>query len=373
MSLIEGNFLHSENDFDICFQNAFQNQFSHSINEEDSQILYDKLYFNNNIMNTTESGNDKSEQKKEKIVLFTNIGATKIQIKDNNYKKSQEYQKENTVKTASSTESSTQLNIDKNTEIKNDSNENINTKLDNIIIKGENKENEINTNNNDNLNDELINNNSNNNVINNMDIPNENNKINENIYLNKKKQRNKNNAPKIIKNIRISVLNAIIRFINKKIKIDLNNKIGQGICIKQFMKIDKSYLSHSKVNFDKEFLKKSLKIILSWDISPKYTNYLRSHNKELIEYLINEVQEKNYNEIFDLSFLDCIEYIRGTKYISILNGLETIDDIIKIDEQNMDKDEIDNYKTLFLNYEDILKDKNSRNRGPKRMSHRLIK
>ena len=31
----------------------------------------------------------------------------------------------------------------------------------------------------------------------------------------------------------------------------------------------------------------------------------------------------------------------------------------------MDKDEIDNYKTLFLNYEDILKDKNSRNRGPK--------
>ena len=206
MSLIDSNFLHSENDFDICFKNAFQNQFSHSINEEDSQISNDKLYFNNNIMNTTESGNEKnkndnSEQKKEKIVIFTNIGATKIQIKDKNYKKSQEYQKENTVKTASSTESSTQLNIDKNTEIKNDSNENINTKLDNIIIKGENNENEINTNNNDNLNDELINNNSNNNVINNMDIPNENNKINENIYLNKKKQRNKNNAPKIIKNM----------------------------------------------------------------------------------------------------------------------------------------------------------------------------
>ena len=370
MSLIDSNFLHSENDFDICFKNAFQNQFSHSINEEDSQISNDKLYFNNNIKDTTESGNgknknDNSEQKKEKIVLFTNIGVTKIQIKDKNYKKSQEYQKENTVKTAISTESSTQLNKDKNTEIKNDSNENINTKLENIIIKGENKENEINPNNNNNLNDELINNNSNNNGINNIDIPKENNKINENINLNKKKQRNKNNAPKIIKNIRISVLNAIIRFINKKIKIDLNNKIGQGIYIKQFMKINKSCLSRSKVDFDKEFLKKSLKIILSWDISPKYTNYLRSHNKELIEYLINEVQGKNYNEIFDLSFLDCIEYIRGTKYINILKGLETIDDIIKIDEQNMDKDEIDTYKTLFLNYEDILKDKNSRNRGPK--------
>lgn len=194
---------------------------------------------------------------------------------------------------------------------------------------------------------------------------------NEDKNINKKRKRKNNedkiyiNSNKITKKIRISILNAIIRFINKKIKIDLNNKIGQGIYIKQFMKIDKSCLSHSKVNFDKEFLKKSLKIILSWDISPKYTNYLPSHNRELLEYLINEVQGKNYNEIFDLSFLDCIEYIRGTKYISILNGLETIDDIIKIDEQNMDKDEIDNYKTLFLNYEDILKDKNSRNRGPK--------
>ena len=101
------------------------------------------------------------------------------------------------------------------------------------------------------------------------------------------------------------------------------------------------------------------------DISPKCSNYLRSHNRELLEYLIKEVQGKNYNEIFDLSFLDCIEFIRVTKYISILNGLETIDDIIKLDEQKMDKDKIDNYKTLFLKYEDILKDKNSRNRSPK--------
>ena len=84
--------------------------------------------------------------------------------------------------------------------------------------------------------------------------------------------------------------------------------------------------------FDKEILQKSLKTFLSLDISPKYTNYILSHNKDLIEYLMNENKGKDYDKIFDLSLLDCIEYIRWTKYINILNGLGTIDDIIKVEE-----------------------------------------
>ena len=61
-----------------------------------------------------------------------------------------------------------------------------------------------------------------------------------------------------------------------------------------------------------------------------------------------------------MTFLDCIEYIRGTKYINILNGLDKIDDIIKY-EKYIDEDEMENFKHYLLNYESILYGKKTRN------------
>ena len=52
------------------------------------------------------------------------------------------------------------------------------------------------------------------------------------------------------------ILNAIIKFINEKIKILFNNDLGKGICIKQLLPINKTILSHSSVKYDREFLNK---------------------------------------------------------------------------------------------------------------------
>ena len=166
---------------------------------------------------------------------------------------------------------------------------------------------------------------------------------------------------KYIKRIRIKLLNLIVDFINTKIKIFPIN-IGKSICKKQFLKINKKVLYHSLVEYDKEFLNKKLKEILS-SINVKYTNYLRTKNKDLIEYLINlEDKGKYFNELFELTFLDCLEHIRGTKNSELLNGLSNIDNILINEKKNLSKFELDKLKKFIMNYEQCVKSKKQRNR-----------
>ena len=154
----------------------------------------------------------------------------------------------------------------------------------------------------------------------------------------------------------MSVLNAIIRFINHKIEIDNNYDNVKGI----ILQINKKELSHSNVEENKKFLKKNLEEILATNISKKYTNYIPTHNIELIQDLIINKGE-DYKKIFELTFLQCVEYIRETKNIDILDGLDKIDDIIKIEEQKMDKDEIENFVDFIMDYENIIDRKKGRN------------
>ena len=190
------------------------------------------------------------------------------------------------------------------------------------------------------------------------------NKIENKEFLNKKRKPNKKevqylDSDRKIKKIRILILNSVIIFINKQIKLVFNNDIGKGTFTKQLLPIKKTILYHSSVEYDKEFLKKKLKEILS-PISEKYTNYLSTKNKDLIEYLINsEDREKFFKELFELSFLDCLEHIRGTKYVKLLNGFPKMDDIL-IQEKNFNEDEIKNYKDIINNYEKIVEYKKKR-------------
>ena len=195
------------------------------------------------------------------------------------------------------------------------------------------------------------------------------NKIENKEMLNKKRKANNKNehqsqfaSDNIIKKIRIMILNAIIKFINEKLKIFFNNDIGKGICIKQLLPINRTILSHSSVEYDKEFLNKKLKEILS-PISNKYTNALNTKNKDLIQDLINlEDKGKYFQELFDLSFLDCLKHISGTKYSDLLNDLPNIDNILIQDKKNINEKEINNYKYIINNYELIIEHKKARNK-----------
>ena len=162
-----------------------------------------------------------------------------------------------------------------------------------------------------------------------------------------------------VKKIKMLILKKSYNFINEKIKKIFNNNIGKGICIKQLLPINKFVLYHSSVEEDKEFLNKKLKEIFS-SISNKYTSVLNTKNKNLIDDLINlEEHGKYFKELFELSFLDCLEHIRGTKNSELLDELPKIDDIIN-NEGILDEDEINIYKDVINNYELIIEKKKKR-------------
>ena len=162
-----------------------------------------------------------------------------------------------------------------------------------------------------------------------------------------------------VKKIKMLILKKSYNFINEKIIKIFNNNIGKGICIKQLLPINKFVLYHSSVEEDKEFLNKKLKEIFS-SISNKFTTVLNTKNKNLIDYLINlEEHGKYFNELFELSFLDCLEHIRGTKNSELLDEIPKIDDIIN-NEGILDEDEINIYKDVINNYELIIEKKKKR-------------
>jgi hypothetical protein len=162
-----------------------------------------------------------------------------------------------------------------------------------------------------------------------------------------------------VKKIKMLILKKSYNFINEKIIKIFNNDIGKGICIKQLLPINKFVLYHSSVEEDKEFLNKKLKEIFS-SISNKYTSVLNTKNKNLIDDLINlEEHGKYFKELFELSFLDCLEHIRGTKNSELLDELPKIDDIIN-NEGILDEDEINIYKDVINNYELIIEKKKKR-------------
>jgi len=172
-------------------------------------------------------------------------------------------------------------------------------------------------------------------------------------YLRKKRSVSDNE----IKKGRNILLNSIFRFVNKKIRIIFNNDIGKGISIKQFVKISKKELNHSNVEFDKNYLNTKLKEIFSGDISGKFTNFLINKNEKLLQNLI---KIDYFKELFELTFLQCIEHINGTKFIPLLEGFETLDEILLNEEEKLKENDIENYKYIIENYKQCVENKFSR-------------
>ena len=169
------------------------------------------------------------------------------------------------------------------------------------------------------------------------------------------------NLDKIRKKIRTMSLSSLRIFINEKIKNIYNNNICKSILIKQLLQIGKKKLSHSRVEFDKEFLLKTLKEIFSEKIREKYSNYQADKNKQLVEELINsEIGGDYFKKLFKLTFLDCLEHIRGTKNFNELDGLMNIDEMLNYEKFEIDKDDIGFYKTSIYDYEKIIREKKPR-------------
>lgn len=176
-----------------------------------------------------------------------------------------------------------------------------------------------------------------------------------------KRRHNKYSDDNITLKCKHLVLKSVLNFINDRIKFIYNGNIGKSIFIKKLFKTNKKQKSEGHVNFNQNFLKKTIGEIFSDDISIKYTNYPTDHNKKLIQKLENENDESKsiiFKNLFKLTFLQCLEHYRGTKIIEELDGLKCHNEII-----NNLKDEAEYKKKLndfLMNFENNINNKKAR-------------
>ena len=123
-----------------------------------------------------------------------------------------------------------------------------------------------------------------------------------------------------------------MKFINDKIYESYKGNIGIALTKKKLLKLNQSQKANSDAEFNKIFIRKTLKEILSQNITKQINFYEQDHNKKLIETLLLEQREK-FEKLFNLTFIECLEHFIGDKEIEELNGLtlftELKDQIIK--------------------------------------------
>ena len=192
---------------------------------------------------------------------------------------------------------------------------------------------------------------------------------------NSNKEHNKfsdDNARRKVKRI---VFTHLLKYINKQIKIKYNGKIGKGILKKELQILNQSQIINSGAIFNKELLNKTLYDIFSDKISSRITTYPKDHNKVIIERLINEkdIDKRAYfQNLFNLTFLDCLEYLSGDKYFEQLNGLELFSEFKEIKQDYLKKyDDGEEYvkilKYHLKEYKNIINSKSSKESSKKEL------
>ena len=169
----------------------------------------------------------------------------------------------------------------------------------------------------------------------------------------------------IIRKIKSLLIKNLINVINKLIVSIYDGKIGFGPSTKKILTINQKQIIQCK--YDKNFLNKTLKDILSYEITGRISNYNPDHNKNIIELLLNEEDEtkrKKFEEFFNLRFIDCISHYSGKIHEPILFGIETLEETC--DEMKM-KGEDDDYINIFSYFVENFEEKiiAKKNRNPK--------
>lgn len=178
---------------------------------------------------------------------------------------------------------------------------------------------------------------------------------------------NKTSDDNLIRKIKHMIIDLLIKFINVMLKVDYYSSFGTGENKKEFLIMGQAQIVQSKADYNRCFLRKTVKDIFSNKLSTKLKKYSPDHNINLIYYLEHEnnkeLREK-YAKIFNLTFLECLEHFRGTKFIGQLEGMTNINKYC----ENLE--ETPKYIEIFLdyvyNFEQKILNKKSRNRPKKK-------
>ena len=162
-----------------------------------------------------------------------------------------------------------------------------------------------------------------------------------------KKSRRKYSPDCLRKKLKRLVLKYAFIFIKGKIKFKYDDlkKIGSG------------QIKNISIEFEKEFLYKTLGEIFSDPISNKHTTIQnkKNFNKDKIDRL--RKKDPELEKIFDVKFIQCLNHFMGIKKLDELNGMKIFDEI-KTSEKKIDKIEEENLKFISIDYEErILKSK----------------
>ena len=159
------------------------------------------------------------------------------------------------------------------------------------------------------------------------------------------------------------VLVNTFKFINEKIKKIYKGNIGHGIYVRQLLLLNQNQKANSLIQYNKDFMNKTLGEIFSEKISSRYINYNPSHNYFLIKALINDKNENNKNyfqKLFNITFIDCLKHFRGSKKIEELKGLNTFEYAKK--KYKDDEDYLKSLENFIMRYEEIMNNKRTRKR-----------
>ncbi len=157
------------------------------------------------------------------------------------------------------------------------------------------------------------------------------------------------------------MLSELLNFLNMKLREIYNGNLGSGILLKQLLTMNHKQKSNINISDNKIFLQKTLQDIFSDEISKRYTNFPSTHNKDLINRLLNEEddQKRNYfNKLFNLTFIQVLHHFQNKEKIEELLGLKTYIEALKKYEN--EKDYYENLVFHITNFQEIIDSKKSR-------------
>ena len=181
-----------------------------------------------------------------------------------------------------------------------------------------------------------------------------------------KKAHNKYSDDNMRKKCKNIILKYAIIFINSKIKEIYKGDIGNGNLKKQLKILKQNNKIKSTVEIDKIFLEKLLKDILSEDISNRFNNLSSDHNKIMIESLINDKDEeknKYFNSLFNLTFLNCLNFFNGKVFIKELDGFMTFESIKDSILKKQGKAYVELLEYYLNNFKEIINKKKARKKN----------
>ena len=184
------------------------------------------------------------------------------------------------------------------------------------------------------------------------------------------KRKRNNNITKfkndnLIRKVKHILLDNILHFINDK--ISEFNEHKTIFC--KLKNLSQKERSEANIEYNKQFLNKTLLDIFSSKITGKNTNVLSDFNEEIIDNLLKDKDDNKreyFNGLFNLTFTQSLNHFNGIKYYKELDGMKRMVDEVKKESKD-DEEYENNLKYYFLHFEEIInKKKGKKNKENKK-------